>query len=95
MGLHSIFGKILSFFKQNKEIRFNDMIDDIIKELLTTRSYEEAERKAKELGKKYSKATGLDIRVEVERTGATIWINDLSVSYEFIYIEPEDLNYIH
>lgn len=69
--------------KNPREIRFNEIIDDILGELLDAREKGEIERRAEELERQYSRLTGFNVKIEADECGATIWINDLQFDYEF------------
>lgn len=68
-----------------KDLEFNKIVDAIMDELIRAiNNGEDPKRIAEMLEKKYSKETGLAIKVVADENGATIKINDLEFDYDFI-----------
>ncbi len=95
-------GRILRRFFGIGNIQFNEILDDILRELLRAiDDGEDMDKIARKLEKEYSRKTGLSIKIEVNKNGATIWINDLHFNYEFVnefvtdgVLKSNDLSYI-
>jgi len=78
------------------EVQFGEVLDDIMCELMKAREdgNKEISRRAEELSKKLSKETGLNIVIEADMNGATIWINDLQFNYTFVdeFVDEDEPN---
>ena len=77
---------LVGLFRWRRRIRFNDILEEIVEELLEIRDKGDSEllSKARELSRRFSERMGFDVRVEADTMGATIWINDLEFCYGFV-----------